>query len=260
MKKYRKILIQGLPGSGKTTLAKNLQTKLKAGWINADQIRKKYNDWDFSIEGRIRQAKRLNQLANKMLKSKKYVIVDFVCPTEDSRKLFKSDLIIWMDTIQKSRYPNINRIYTNPKKIDIKVSSKNSSVWSLAIIDRINGYKWNDKLPTVQMLGRFQPWHLGHKKLFEKALTFASQVNIQVKNVWKIGDNPFNFNQIKKLIIKDLKDFKNRIKITSASNISHIVYGRKVGYEIKKISLPRSIQMISATNIRKKMRSSGVKI
>ena len=99
-----------------------------------------------------------------------------------------------------------------------------------------------------------------HKKLFEKALSFASQVNIQVKNVWKIGDNPFNFTQIKKLIFKDLKAFKNRIKITSAPNISQIIYGRKVGYGIKKINLPKSIQMISATKIRKKMRSSGVEI
>ena len=260
MKKFRKILIQGLPGSGKTTLAKNLQIKLKASWINADQIRKKYNDWDFSLDGRIRQSKRLNQLSNKMLKFKKFVIVDFVCPTEESRKLFKSDLIIWTDTIQKSRYSNINKIYTNPKKFDIRVTSKNSSIWSLAVIDRINGYKWSDQIPTVQMLGRFQPWHLGHKKLFEKALSFAGQVNIQVKNVWKIGDNPFNFTQIKRLIFKDLKAFKNRIKITSAPNISQIIYGRKVGYKIKKINLPKNIQMISATKIRKKMRSSGVEI
>ena len=101
------------------------------------------------------------------------------------------------------------------------------------------------------MLGRFQPWHLGHRSLFEKALLKAGQVNIQVKDVWKLGDNPYNFKQIQKKILQDLKYFKNRIKITSMPNISEIVYGRKVGYQITKINLEKKIQRISGTNLRK---------
>ena len=251
MNKIRKILIMGLPGSGKTTLAKRIVSKLKAGWVNADKIRKKYNDWDFSPKGRLRQAERLNKISNKMLKSKKFVVVDFICPTEKSRKAFKSDLVIWMNTIKVSRYHNINKIFTKPKRFDFEITSKNSELWSYPIIDKIYGYTWNSQAPTTQMLGRFQPWHLGHRLLFENALLRRGQVNIQVKNVWKIGDNPLSFTQVKKRIIHDLKYFKKRLKITHMPNISEIIYGRKVGYKISKINLPMKIQKISGTKIRK---------
>ena len=93
--------------------------------------------------------------------------------------------------------------------------------------------------------------------LFENALLKHGQVNIQIKNVWKLGDNPYNYRQIKKKILIDLKYFKKRIKISSMPNIAQIIYGRKVGYKITKINLPKKIQSISATNIRKKMRKEG---
>ena len=104
------------------------------------------------------------------------------------------------------------------------------------------------------MLGRYQPWHLGHRTLFENIFEKYGQVNIQVKDVNGLGDNPFTFNQIKKKIIKDLKDFKNRIKVTKSPNIVEINYGRTVGYKIKKINLSKKIQSISATKIRNKLR------
>ena len=75
----------GLPGSGKSYLSRILAPLIKAKWLNADQVRKEANDWDFSIEGRKRQAKRMKNLSNKHLK-KQHVIADFVCPTEKTRK------------------------------------------------------------------------------------------------------------------------------------------------------------------------------
>ena len=91
----------GLPGAGKTTLAEKLVKKIDAIWINADEVRRKYNDWDFSNEGRLRQANRMKSLANDALNQKKHVVVDFVCPTPETRNDFNPDFLIWVDTIKK---------------------------------------------------------------------------------------------------------------------------------------------------------------
>lgn len=108
--------------------------------------------------------------------------------------------------------------------------------------------------PTVQMLGRFQPWHAGHRKLFEEMIKMTGQVIIEVKDVHNIGDNPFSYKKIKQLIDKDLKLFFQRYKIIKVPNISRICYGRTVGYDFKKINLSKEIQKISATKIRKQLR------
>ena len=113
-------------------------------------------------------------------------------------KIFKPNLVIWMDTILKGRFPSMNKMFKSPKRYDLRFKEKNLEINLLQVRDKILNYKWSDKKPTVQMLGRFQPWHLGHKKLFEEILKKNSQVNIQVKNVKGIGDNPFSFSQIKK--------------------------------------------------------------
>ena len=122
---------------------------------------------------------------------------------------------------------------------------------------KINIYKWNGKKPTVQMLGRFQPWHHGHQKLFEKILKKTGQVYIMVKNVHSIGDNPFTFKKVKKNIDLALKKFENRYKIILVPNITNICYGRTVGYKIQKISLDKKIYKISATKIRNDLRKKG---
>ena len=114
----------GLPGSGKTTLAKKIVTMFKAKWLNADDIRKKYNDWDFSFKGRIRQAKRLSQLADQFRKNGHTVVTDFVCPTPELRKIFKPDYLIWMDTIKKGRFENMNKIFKKPKNYDLRLKKK----------------------------------------------------------------------------------------------------------------------------------------
>ena len=97
----------GLPGSGKTFLAKKIVNSLKADWFNADKIRGKYNDWDFSPSGIIRQVKRMKKLADDS--KKKFVVTDFICPLKKQFQIYKPDFIIWMDTIKKSRYPRINK-------------------------------------------------------------------------------------------------------------------------------------------------------
>ena len=256
MKKNKKILIMGLPGSGKTTLAKKIVKLLKADWLNADKIRGKYNDWDFSKTGIIRQVKRMKILAKKS--KKKYVVADFVCPMQEQIKIFKPDYIFWMDTIKKSRFKSMNKIFRKPKKFDLKFTEKNPELNLIQAKDKILGYKWNNRAQTIQMLGRFQPWHYGHRTLFEKCILKTGQVNILVKDVYKVGDNPFNFKQVKEKILHDLKNFKSRIRVTLVPNISEICYGRTVGYKIIKINLNKKIESISATEIRKKLRVKGL--
>ncbi len=118
-----KILIFGLPGSGKTTLAKQLSSKLKALHFNADEIREKYDDWDFSPEGRLRQAYRMKFLSDGAIIAGKKVIADFVCPTEKTRSEFNADFYIWMNTISAGRFEDTNKIFEKPSKTDYIVEA-----------------------------------------------------------------------------------------------------------------------------------------
>ena len=247
----------GLPGAGKTYLADKLVPKISAAWLNADKVRKEANDWDFSPEGRIRQAKRMAEKAEKFKKEGSHVVADFVCPTPKARELFSPDFIIWVDTIKKGRFEDTNKIFVKPEKYDVRVTEQNAEIWSIKIADQITNYKWDNRKPTAQMLGRWQPWHGGHQALFEEIVKKTGQVNIMVRDVKGIGDNPFNFETVKKNIETALKDFKNRIKISLVPNITNICYGRGVGYKIEEIVLSQDIQEISATKIRKKMREEG---
>jgi len=131
----KKILIMGLPGAGKTTLASKLVPLINAKWLNADDVRKESNDWDFSEEGRIRQAKRMADLAEKLKNQGYIVIADFVCPTPEARKLFNPDFIIWVDTIDKGRFDDTNKMFLKPKNYDVRVTEKNSDTWSLKIAE-----------------------------------------------------------------------------------------------------------------------------
>ena len=133
----KKILIMGLPGSGKTTLASELVPLLKAKWINNDKIRKAANDWDFSEEGRKRQAKRMAEEAEKYKNEAIYVVADFICPTPEARKLFNADYIIWVDTIKKGRYEDTNAMFIKPEKFDFHVTTQDAKIWAKKIVGKI---------------------------------------------------------------------------------------------------------------------------
>ena len=124
----------GLPGSGKTTLANELAPMLNAKRLNADEVRKKANDWDFSEEGRKRQAKRMADFAIKLKNEGSFVVADFVCPTPEARALFPADFVIWVDTIKEGRFDDTNKMFVKPDKFNFQVTSQDSVLWAPKIL------------------------------------------------------------------------------------------------------------------------------
>jgi adenylylsulfate kinase len=131
------ILIMGLPGSGKTTLANELGTMLKAKRLNADNVRKDANDWDFSEEGRKRQAKRMANFAIKLRENGDYVVADFICPTPEARSLFPADYIVWVDTIKEGRFDDTNKMFIKPDKYNFHVTTQDAKNWAPKILKEI---------------------------------------------------------------------------------------------------------------------------
>jgi glycosylphosphatidylinositol transamidase (GPIT) subunit GPI8 len=267
----------GLPGSGKTYLAQYIlehlqdaykvnefsltpftKSKIRVGWLNADDVRKKYNDWDFSHEGRIRQSLRMRELADSMT-DMDYVICDFVAPLVEMRNNFKADWTIWVDTIDKGRFDDTNKVFIPPEQYDFRITEQNAEKWSEFIFAHLYDnrrrpvFDWQKE--TVQMLGRWQPWHEGHRKLFERAIAKTGQVVIQIRDCqgWQ-GSNPFAIDQVKSYIKRDLDMlYQGQYEIQIVPNIVNITYGRDVGYKIEQETFDDAIHSISATKIRKEM-------
>lgn len=120
--KPKKILVCGLSGSGKSTLAEPLARTIDAVWLNADEVRKEMDDWDFSDEGRKRQANRMRYMADVLIKAGKNVVADFICPTEETRKHFDADFTIWLDTINNSNYADTDAIFQKPSIVNYHIT------------------------------------------------------------------------------------------------------------------------------------------
>ena len=127
----------GLPGAGKTTLANEMAPLLNAKRLNADEVRKAADDWDFSEEGRVRQAKRMAEFALKLKSEGNYVIADFVAPTPAARSLFPADFKVWVDTIQKGRFEDTNQMFVKPKKYNFHVTTQDAKLWAPKIAEEL---------------------------------------------------------------------------------------------------------------------------
>ena len=276
----QRILVMGLPGSGKTYFSRILKKYLEKNstlinlpeqatdvewfnynaqvqWFNADDVRKQFNDWDFSETGRIRQSHRMRELADAS--DANFVICDFVAPLVEMRNNFKADWTIWIDTIDAGRFEDTNRAFVPPEVYDFRITEQNAEHWAAFVGQHIledrrrSLFDWQRE--TVQMLGRWQPWHAGHRALFDRAIAKTGQVVIQIRDCqgWQ-GSNPFAIEQVKNYIRRDLDMvYQGQYEIQVVPNIVNITYGRDVGYKIEQETFDESTHSISATNIRKSM-------
>ena len=130
-----KILVCGLQGSGKSTLAEPLAKLVGGVWINADQVREEYDDWDFSDEGRMRQAMRMRLLSDGVVKAGVIAVTDFVAPFQKARDGFAADYTVWMNTIDEGRFEDTNKIFEKPTKVDYEITEwtedNHLKIWKL---------------------------------------------------------------------------------------------------------------------------------
>ena len=247
------IQIIGLPGSGKTELAKALKERINAVHFNADEVRAGLNnDLGFTAEDRVEQARRMGELSRLVSKQGFPVIVDFVCPTDETRKAFGfADVIVWVDRIEQGRFEDTNKMWQDPEYCDIRIKNDMTIEEEVnLIIDACGLFDWS--APTTLQLGRYQPWHEGHQALKQEAHERTNQVLVGVRNTYGTSEkDPMPFNQVQELIWNQNKN--GDTLILRLPNITNIVYGRDVGYKIEQVDLGATIHAISATEKRKQM-------
>lgn len=247
------IQVIGLPGSGKTTFAKELSSRINAIHLNADEIRADLNkDLGFTEADRIEQARRMGALSRVLANQGYHVVVDFINPTSKTREAFgKADKVVWLNRKPVRDFPDTTAIWEMPTHADLVFDDmlECEQAARVAIID-FNLHDWRE--PTTLMLGRYQPWHEGHHALYEEAGKRTDQVLLGVRDTYRTSEkDPLNFEQVKYYISKD--PVMDKAMILKLPNITNIVYGRDVGYKIEQVELSKDIQAISATEKRKEM-------
>jgi phosphopantetheine adenylyltransferase len=255
----KKILIMGLPGAGKTTLSLELAKMLNAVHFNADEIRKEVNkNLGFSPEDRIEHARRMGILCDIVIRSGQYAIADFVCPLPETREAFGLDntFVVFVNRKPIRDFADTTKMFVAPNKSHVIVNDDGSPLYWANKIKQLLIPAFNPKAPTAFMLGRYQPFHDGHKKLIAEAINRVGQACIAIRDTQGTDDkNPFNFEEVEQNIRKGMIEYEGKYSIIRVPNITNIYYGRDVGYKIEQIILDESTQNISATKIRHEIRA-----
>lgn len=251
----RKLLIMGLPGAGKTTLANTIAPRLNAVVFNADEIRANINrDLGFSEEDRIEHARRMGWLCDQVVKTGGFAIADFICPTPETRAAFLQGgeaFVVWLNRIDHGRYEDTNRLFVPPDSPNVEVEPAGTAeFWAERIVAELRPIFHSQK-PTALLVGRYQPFHGGHKALMVEALKRVGQICIGVRDTSGTNEkNPFSYEYVKARIEHALREYEGRFIVIPIPNITKILYGRDIGYSVERIDLPSSVESISATSIR----------
>ncbi len=251
----RKILVMGLPGAGKTTLSRLLAKRLNAVHFNADEVRSNiHKDLGFSIADRIEHATRMGWLCDQVAQTGGYAIADFICPTPETRAAFGDAFIVWVDRIKEGRFEDTNRMFMPPETYAIRVTAEGTpEFW----VERIAGLLrpvFDPKRPTALFIGRWQPFHDGHKALIEEGLRRAGQACIAIRDVpGENGKNPYSLHAVRERIEAALIEYAGRFVVVPLPNITNVFYGRDVGYAVERLELAPEIEGISATDIRERI-------
>ena len=249
----RKILIMGLPGAGKTTLATALSPLLNAVVFNADAVRANLSrDLGFEHADRIEHARRMGWMCDRVVEAGGTVIADFICPTEDTRAAFGDAFTIWVDRISEGRFADTNKMFVPPGHFDLRVLPEGTpQYWAEQAFQRLRP-AFDPQQPTALFIGRYQPFHAGHQRLIEEGLRRVGQVCIAVRDTHGIdAKNPLPFFAVKQRIEAALSAYSGRFVVIPLPNVTHVFYGRDVGYVVERITLDEATEAISGTQMRR---------
>jgi adenylylsulfate kinase len=254
---HRKILIMGLPGAGKTTLAQALTPRLSAVYFNADEVRKHVNrDLGFAAADRIEQARRMGWLCDQVVKAGGIAIADFICPTPQARAAFLEGgeaFIVWVDRIKKGVFEDTNKMFLPPERHDLRITPDGApEYWCERVAERVRPV-FNAGRPTALFIGRYQPFHDGHKAHILKGLNRVGQVCIAVRDTQAGEDgSALPFGEVRARIEQSLRQYQGQFEVIQLPNISHVFYGREVDFLVERIELDGVTDTISATDQRKR--------
>lgn len=262
-----RILICGLPGHGKSTLAANLSRRLHIPFYDGEAIRRSLGlGWPGDSAERVQQAHRMRALTTPILAAGGHVICSFVCPTVAARREFCADYIICVNRpdAPPMSYTDTNAIWWPPLNADLMLQAGDADEWAGVAEARLRqflklggpekaswpAHKFDPEAPTALLIGRFQPFHEGHKQLAIVAIKQHGQVTFGIRMMPLGPDNPSKPADIFQTITSAMEDYKGYFNITILPNIASVVYGRDVGYQIQRLFLPPEVEKIQARVIR----------
>jgi cytidyltransferase-like protein len=231
----------------------SLAPLLNAVVFNADAVRANLSrDLGFSHEDRVEHARRMGWMCDRVIEAGGTVIADFICPTPETRLAFGDAFIIWVDRIETGRFEDTNRMFVAPDRFDLRVTADGApQYWAEHALTQLRP-AFDPQALTALFIGRYQPFHPGHQRLIEEGLRRVGQVCVAVRDTHGVdAKNPLPFFAVKQRIEAALSAYAGRFVVVALPNITHVFYGRDVGYAVERIVLDEATEEISATKIRR---------